>query len=296
MLKGPAPWSPWCVAIRPRTLPAAVGPVLVGSAAAAAHQAFRLLPALAALAGALLLQIAVNLANDYFDHRRGIDTEDRLGPIRVTQSGLIAPSRVLAAAWLVLVLAAACGLYLVAVGGWPILIIGLASVAGVLGYSGGPYPLASRGLGDLAVFLFFGPVAVGGTFYVQAQTFSWAVAAWSVPPGMLIAAILVVNNLRDIVTDRKAGKATLAVKMGPGRTRRFYALLLALPYLVPLLMAGIGRAPATVLLPLATLPLAIGNIRRIQGEEGRALNPRLGATATLSLWFCLLLAVGLIAA
>jgi 1,4-dihydroxy-2-naphthoate octaprenyltransferase len=269
---------------------------LVGTAAAAADQALRPLPALAALAGALLLQIAVNLANDYFDHRRGIDTAERLGPIRVTQSGLIAPARVLTATGLVLALAAACGLYLVAVGGWPILVIGLAAMAGVLGYSGGPWPLASHGLGDLGVFVFFGPLAVGGTYYVQAQSVTWPVAVWSLPPGMLIAAILVVNNLRDITTDRKAGKYTLAVRLGPRRTRCLYGLLVLLPYLIPPLMVVIGQAPLGVLLPWASLPLALRSLAKIHGEEGRALNPRLGATALLALGFCLLLAIGIAAA
>jgi 1,4-dihydroxy-2-naphthoate octaprenyltransferase len=284
------------MATRPRTLPAALGPVAIGTAAALADDAFAALPAMAALGGALLLQIAVNLANDYFDFRRGIDSEKRLGPVRVTQSGLIPPGHVFGAMWLVLALAAACGTYLAAVGGWPIIVIGLASIAGVIGYSGGPYPLASHGLGDLFVFVFFGPVAVGGTYYVQTLTLSPPVLLWSVSPGLLIAAILVVNNLRDIETDRAAGKYSLAVMIGPHWSRREYALLVTLAYAVPVLMWLVGTAAPTVLLAWVTLPLGIYNMRRLFHESGAALNTRLGATAMLSFWFSLLLAIGIVAA
>lgn len=286
-------FTTWCLAIRPRTLPAAVGPVLVGTAAATADHTFTALPALAALIGALLLQIAVNLANDYFDGRRGIDTDRRMGPIRVTQSGLIAPDLVLRAMWIVLALAAICGAYLVAVGGWPIVAIGLASIAGVLGYSGGPYPLASYGLGDLFVFFFFGPVAVCGTYFVQALTLTGAVAIWSIPPGFLIAAILVVNNLRDMDTDREAGKRTLAVMIGPRYTRIEYTLLVLLAYAFPLAMLAAGASPPVILLPFLSLPLGGLCIRKIYQEHGRALNARLGGTAMLSLCFSVLLSIGI---
>lgn len=283
----------WCLAVRPRTLPAAVGPVLVGTAAAQADDAFAALPALAALTGALLLQIAVNLANDYFDDRRGIDTKRRLGPVRVTQSGLIAPERVLGAMWLTLALAGICGGYLAVVGGWPVVAIGLAAVAGVIGYSGGPYPLASHGLGDLFVFIFFGPVAVCGTYYVQALTLTGIAAMWSIPPGLLIAAILVVNNLRDRDTDRAAGKRTLAVMLGPLGTRIEYTILVMLAYALPVFMLAAGAASPLLLLPLLTLPFGLRCIRGIFREKGRALNARLGATAMLSLWFSMLLAIGI---
>lgn len=289
----PSPFGAWCLAIRPRTLPAAVGPVLVGSAAATADHTFKALPALAALVGALLLQIAVNLANDYFDNRHGIDTDRRLGPIRVTQSGLIAPRYVLGAMCLVLALAGICGAYLAAVGGWPIIVIGLASIAGVIGYSGGPYPLASHGLGDLSVFIFFGPVAVCGTYYVQSLTLTGTVVMWSIPPGLLIAAILVVNNLRDRDTDQAAGKRTLAVMIGPRCTRIEYSLLVIIAYVFPLVMLASGASPPVILLPFLTLPLGAHCIRRIYQENGRTLNARLGATAMLSLWFSVLLSVGI---
>lgn len=289
----PSSLAAWCLAMRPRTLPAAIGPVLVGTAAALAHHTFVALPAAAALAGALLLQIAVNLANDYFDHRRGIDTDQRLGPIRVTQSGLIAPEQVFTAMWLVLALAGLCGAYLIVVGGWPVLIIGLAAIGGVIGYSGGPYPLASNGLGDLAVFIFFGPVAVCGTYFVQAHELTWGVFLWSLPTGLLITAILVVNNLRDIDTDRNAGKHTLAVMLGPRRTRWEYTLLVLTAYGFPIVMPASGISSPAVLLPLLTFPLGWRCIRGIHREKGRGLNARLGTTALLSLWFCLLLSIGL---
>ncbi len=284
----------WMLAIRPRTLPAALAPVAIGSAVALAENAFRLLPALASLAGALLLQIAVNLANDYFDFKSGVDTAERLGPVRVTQSGLIAPAAVRGAMLATLAAAALVGIYLVGVGGWPIVLIGLASLGGVLGYSGGPYPLASRGLGDLCVFVFFGPVAVIGTHYVQALAFSATAMVMSLPPGLLITAVLVVNNLRDIDTDRAAGKRTLAVMIGASRTRCEYAVLVGLAYLTPAIAFLAGRYPATILLPLLTLPLAARCTRLIFTADGRDLNDGLGRTAMLALVFSLLLAAGLV--
>jgi 1,4-dihydroxy-2-naphthoate polyprenyltransferase len=285
----------WCLAMRPRTLPAAVAPVLVGTAAAAGNGRLKPLPALSAMAGALLLQIAVNLANDYFDGCRGIDTNRRLGPVRATQSGLIAPAQVLGAMWLTLALASLCGLYLASVGGWPVVAIGLASMAGVLGYSGGPYPLASHGLGDLCVFLFFGPVAVCGTYYVQALTLTGTVVLWAIPPGLLITAILVVNNLRDRETDEETGKHTLAVKIGPRWTRLEFAALVLAAYALPPVLLASGAGTGPILLPLLTLPMGIHGIRRLYHERGAALNLRLGATAMLALWFSVLWSVGIAA-
>ena len=285
----------WMLAIRLRTLPAALAPVAVGSALAQADDVFRLLPALAALAGALLLQIAVNLANDYFDFQSGVDTAARLGPVRVTQSGLIAPATVRGAMLATLLAASLIGCYLVSVGGWPVALIGAASVAGVLGYSGGPFPLASRGLGDLCVFIFFGPVAVVGTYYVQALVASRASLIMSLPPGFLITAILVVNNLRDIETDRAAGKRTLAVITGPGFTRLEYALLVILAYLVPLSAFLSGFYSIWILLPFLSLPLALRGTRLIFTASGRNLNDGLGLTAILALIYSLLLAAGLVA-
>lgn len=283
----------WLLAIRPKTLPAAVGPIAVGSAVAFADGKFSLLPAFFCLLGAVLLQIGVNLANDYFDCKNNIDSEERLGPVRVTQSGLISPIEVKRGMIVCLFLAAMVFLYLAMVGGWPIVLIGAASVLGALAYSGGPYPLASHGLGELFVFIFFGLVAVGGTYLVQAGHLTWMVMLAAVPPGLLITAIMVVNNLRDIDTDRKAGKKTLAVILGRSRTIAEYKLLLILSYLVPLAMISAGIATIMILLPLLTLPLAWWTTKRISYEKGASLNDLLALTAKLSLLYSLLFAVGL---
>ncbi len=283
----------WVLATRPKTLPAAVSPVAVGAAAAGSDGSFAALPALAALAGALLLQVGVNLANDYFDFRRGIDGAGRKGPLRVTQAGLIPPEQVRLGMTLVLAAAALVGLYLVARGGWPVLLLGVASIVSALAYSGGPWPLASHGLGDLFVFFFFGPAAVCGTYYVQALSLSATAVASSVAPGLLITAILVVNNLRDIDTDRQAGKRTLAVRLGPSGTVAEYVCLLCGAYLAAPLIPAAG---AGVLLPLLTLPLALslaGTVARHYGD-GPAMNAALGGTARLTLAHCLLLAAGLL--
>lgn len=285
----------WLLAARPKTLPAALAPVVVGTAAAAGDGAFAALPALAALAGALLLQIGVNLANDYFDFRGGIDTAERKGPLRVAQAGLIPPGQVRLAMAGTLAAAALVGLYLVARGGAPILAIGVASILSALAYSGGPWPLASHGVADLFVFVFFGPVAVGGTYFVQAGSLSPAAAAASVAPGLLITAILVVNNLRDIETDARAGKRTLAVRLGPRGSLAEYLLLVAGAYLVPPLLVAAGAGGPLLLLPLASAPLAVPLARTLvtRREDGPAMNAALAGTARLAFVFCLLLAVGL---
>jgi 1,4-dihydroxy-2-naphthoate octaprenyltransferase len=283
----------WLLAIRPKTLPAAVGPIAVGSAVAFADGQFRPLPAFFCLLGALLLQIGVNLANDYFDCKNNIDSKERLGPVRVTQSGLISPIAVKRGMMVCLFLAAMVFFYLALVGGWPIVLIGIASVLAALAYSGGPYPLASHGLGEIFVFIFFGLVAVGGTYLVQAGELTWMVLLAAVPPGLLITAIMVVNNLRDIDTDSKAGKKTLAVILGRGRTIALYKLLLILSYLVPLAMVSAGIATILILLPMLTLPLAWLTTKRISSEKGASLNDLLALTAKLSLLYSLLFAVGL---
>src|SRR5919198_3431195 len=213
------------MAARPRTLPAAIAPVLVGTAAAVeVSDDIRVGAFIAALIGSVFIQIGTNLANDYSDARRGADTADRLGPVRVTSSGLVAPRRVLVATWVAFGVAVAAGIYLATVAGVVILIVGAASIlAGVL-YPGGPRPYGYEGLGELFVFLFFGIVAVAGSYYVQTEDLRAAAFALSVPIGLLAAAILVVNNVRDIETDRRAGKRTLAVKLGRDRARTLYEL------------------------------------------------------------------------
>ena len=283
------------MAARPKTLPAAVAPVVVGCALAYVHQRFALWPAVACLTVALLLQIGVNLANDYFDFTKGIDTEERLGPVRVTQSGLIPPGRVKAAMVTVLVLSLLPGTYLISVGGWPVVGIGAASIMAVLAYSGGPFPLASHGLGDLFVFIFFGLVAVCGTYYVQALDLTLMVFTMGVIVGLLITAILVVNNLRDIETDHKSGKRTLAVMIGKHKTRSEYVLLLAGAYGIPVLIWLGGLVAPWLLLPLVTLPLAFQLIRLVrQPSDGPTLNDLLAKTAKLAFFFSLLLAIGLV--
>ena len=285
----------WFLATRPKTLPAAIAPILVGTGLAIRDGSFQLLPALAALAGALLLQIGVNLANDYFDYERGVDTAERLGPVRVTQSGLLPPEKVRLGMVLAFTLAALVGLYLITVGGLPVLVIGVASILAALAYSGGPFPLGSHGLGDLFVFIFFGLAAVGGTYYVQSGTLTPFVLLGATPVGLLITDILVVNNLRDIESDARAGKRTLAVLLGKRGTRAEYLLLAAVAYLIPPAMWLIGRASIWILLPWLTLPLIMRQSRRVAGGvSGRPLNGVLASTAQIALLFSLLFALGLI--
>ncbi|MHB8646028.1 MAG: 1,4-dihydroxy-2-naphthoate polyprenyltransferase [Thermomicrobiales bacterium] len=284
----------WMLAARVRTLPAAAAPVIVGTGAAIGTGNFRFLPALAALVGALLLQIGANVANDLFDFLRGADTTARVGPLRVTQAGLLTPRQVRAGMCVVFGAAALIGVYLVAVGGWPVVLIGLTAILAAVAYTGGPFPLGYHGLGELFVFLFFGLAAVGGTYEVQAGTVH-AVAWWAaVPMGLLAVAIIVVNNLRDIVTDEAAGKRTLAVRLGERGTQAEYIALIAIAYLVPPAMWITGVAvSAWVALPLLSLPLVPPLVRRLRRERGRALNGVLAGTARLELVFGLLFALGL---
>lgn len=288
-------FNAWMLAARPRTLPAAVAPVVLGSAMAFADKNFVWLPALAAFSVALLLQIGVNLANDYFDYQKGIDTADRLGPLRVTQSGLIPATRVKAGMMVTFILSMIPGIYLLTVGGLSVVIIGLACFCAALAYSGGPFPLASHGLGDLFVFIFFGLVAVCGTYYVQALKLTPMVWLMGVIAGLLITAILVVNNLRDIESDRHSGKRTLAVIIGTRGSTIEYVLLLAGAYAIPIILWLMGRMSAWVLLPLFSLPTALALVRLIwKNPGGPILNQALAKTARLALVYSLLLAIGLI--
>ncbi len=284
----------WILAARPKTLPAALTPVLVGTALAIHDSQFALLPALAAALGALLLQIGSNFANDYFDFFKGADTPERLGPTRVTAVGLISPSALRWGMVAVFGLAVLVGIYLLVVGGWPIIVIGVASILAALLYTGGPFPFGYYGLGDLFVFVFFGLVAVCGTYYVQALSLNWAVVIAAVPPGLLVTAILVVNNLRDIDTDRRAGKHTLAVRLGRNGTRLEYQFLLLLAYALPLLLWLVYEFHWLVLLPWLTLPLAWRLRTQIRREIGRPLNKTLAGTAQLGLLFSLALSIGLL--
>jgi 1,4-dihydroxy-2-naphthoate octaprenyltransferase len=288
------PLSAWLLAARPKTLPAAVAPVLVGCAIAWAEGSFALLPGVAAFAVALLLQIAANLANDVADFHLGADTAQRVGPARVTQSGLISPRRVVAATVAVLVAAAVPGLYLVWRGGPVLAVLGLLAIVAAVAYTAGPKPFGYLGLGEVFVFLFFGPVAVAGTAYVMTQRVGPLTLVASVAMGCLVSAILVVNNLRDIETDRAAGKRTLAVRLGRDATRWEYVALLVVAYAMPLVMWLARLTPPWPLLAWATAPLAAVLIRQAWVVTGRALNPVLGGTARLCLWFAVALAAGIV--
>jgi 1,4-dihydroxy-2-naphthoate octaprenyltransferase len=289
------PGSPraWLMATRPPTLLAAVVPVAVGTGVAMAEGSPRLGPALAALAGALLLQIGANFANDVFDFEKGADTSERLGPVRAVQAGLLTAKSVRRGMLVVFGLALCVGAYLASVAGPAIVVIGLASIAAAVAYTGGPYPLGYHGLGELFVLLFFGFVAVAGTAFVQVGRIP-ELAWWAaVPVGSLATAILVVNNLRDIATDAPAGKRTLAVRFGERGAVVEYALCLVFAYAVPALLFANGSAGPLVLLPFATLPLAIGLFLAVSRERGRALNPLLGRTARLLFLQGILFALGL---
>jgi 1,4-dihydroxy-2-naphthoate octaprenyltransferase len=286
----------WLLAARPKTLTAAFVPVAAGTALAFSRGVGRIWPALAALFGALFIQVGTNLVNDYYDFKKGADTAERVGPVRVTQSGLLSPKAVMAGAGVCCALAMLCGLYLVAVAGWPVVAIGIASLVSGYAYTGGPYPLGYHGLGDLFVFLFFGLVAVAGTYYVQALSLAPAVWPVAVAIGASGTALLVVNNLRDVATDTKAGKRTLVVRLGVFGGKAEYVALLALAYLMPLMLWLGGISGPAVLLALLSLPLAISPLRTVLTQTGASLNAALGSTARLQLGFGVLLALGLLGA
>ena len=290
----PGPLHTWVLAARVPTLPAAVVPVVVGTATAWAEGHFRPLAFVAALVAALLIQIGTNLANDYFDFRKGADTAARLGPVRITQSGLVPAETVRRATALTFGLAALVGIYLIVVGGWPILVIGLLSIAAGVLYTGGPWPLAYHGLGDLTVFLFFGLVAVVGTTYLHTGSVSLSALIYALPVATLVTSILVVNNLRDIDTDRVAGKRTLAVRLGARGTRTEYLLLVIAAYLVPLAAWLILGSPRGFWLTWLTLPLAVHLVRVVLSREGRPLNAALAGTGRLHLAFGVLWATGIV--
>jgi len=283
------------MAARIRTLPAAVAPVLVGTALAGYFHVFHPLRFFAALVGAVFIQVGTNLSNDYSDARRGADTEDRLGPVRVTAGGLVPPQRVLVATYASFGVAVLAGAYLIAVAGWQLLLVGAASIlAGVL-YTGGPKPYGYEGLGELFVFLFFGIVAVAGSFFVQVEHLDWEAFALAVPVGLLAAAILMVNNVRDIDTDRRAGKRTLAVRLGRQRSRNAFAATVYLAYVLAPVTWLFGPTTAWVLLPWLTLPIAAQVVRDVRNRtDGASLNAALAQSGMLQLSFCILLAAGLL--
>ena len=301
-----SPTRAWLMAARPQTLPAGASPVLVGTGLAVHDGVFAPLAALFALGGALLLQVGTNFANDYYDAVRGADTEEREGFTRVTAGGLIEPAAVKRAMYATFGLAVLAGVYLVYLGGVPILVVGLASVVAGVTYTGGPLPYGYRGLGDLFVFVFFGLVAVAGTYYVQAVvhlaallptappagTLPTAAVAAGLPAAGLSTAILVVNNVRDRETDAAAGKRTLAVLLGYRFSRLEWTGLAALAYVVPVAF-WLSGYPATVLLPLLSAPLAVRVGRTVWTRtDGEALNPALERTGRLLFAHSALFAAG----
>jgi 1,4-dihydroxy-2-naphthoate octaprenyltransferase len=284
----------WLLAARPATLPAAVVPVLVGTGSALHGTHTLNLPIfIPTLLAALLIQIGTNFANDVFDFRRGADTAERLGPLRVTQGGLVTPQQVLVATFVAFGLALLIGMYLVVIGGWPILAIGVVCLLSGLLYTGGPWPFGYHGLGDLVCFLTFGVLAVLGTAYLQTLSITpldgWA----SIPVGCLVTAILIVNNLRDMDTDRRVGKRTLAVILGRTGTRLEYALCVAVAYAVAIGLGVTGMVGLWWWLPLLSLPLAIWLVRYVSQTEGRPLNQALKRTGQLHLAFGVLFGVAM---
>lgn len=283
--------SIWLAAMRPRTLPAAIVPVAVGTACVAVIGRVAWLPALAALAGSIAIQIGTNFANDVFDAERGADGPDRIGPTRAVSAGLISAGAMKRAMTLAFVIAAAFGLYLVSVGGWPIAVVGVLSILSGIAYTGGPYPLGYHGLGDVFVMVFFGLVAVCGTAFVQLGHVPGLAILAALPVGALATAILVVNNLRDRATDARAGKRTLAVRLGRRGVLAEYVGLLAIAYAVPVALAFCHPWAA---LPLVTAPLAIARVHAlVDATSGPDFNRCLAATAKLMMLHGVMFAVGL---
>jgi 1,4-dihydroxy-2-naphthoate octaprenyltransferase len=284
----------WVAAARPRTLPAAIVPVAVGTACAHVVRGIAWGPALAALGGAIAIQIGTNFANDVFDAERGADGPDRVGPLRAVSSGRITAAAMKRAMTAAFVIASGFGIYLAATAGWPVVAIGLASIAAGVAYTGGPWPLGYHGLGDACVLAFFGLVAVCGTTYVQVHDVP-ALALWAaLPVGALATAILVVNNVRDRATDARAGKRTLAVRLGRRAAIVEYALLIAIAFVVPIGLS-IASRDGWRLLPLATIPLAWRLVRElVQATTGTTYNRCLASTAQLLLVHGALLATGLV--
>jgi len=284
----------WILASRPKTLPAAASPVLVGSAIAFYFNGFQFYPAMAALLAALLLQIGANLSNDLFDYYRGADEGERLGPTRVTQAGLLTPKQVAIGTSVVFLLAAMIGVYLVWVAGWVILVIGLTSIIAALAYTGGPFPFGYHGLGEFFVFIFFGIVAVCGTFFVQTRMMDGLVFWSSFPMGFLITAILIVNNLRDIDTDRKAGKKTMAVRFGSNFSKIEFLSCLIAAWIVPLVLWLTQLLPMWILFAWVSIPFARPIIHQVFQWTGKPLNKTLAGTGRFTLIYALLFSLGVL--
>jgi len=283
----------WLQAGRPKTLGAAVAPVIIGSAMAYADKSFHAPSSLLALVGAVLIQVGTNYANDYFDYKHGADARGRLGPLRATQAGIVAPKAMKRAFLMAFAGAAAAGIYLIARGGFPILIIGILSIICGILYTGGNYPLAYYGLGDIFVLVFFGPVAVGGTYYVQSLTINWLVIAMGLIPGLISVAILTVNNLRDIETDKNAGKRTVAVRFGRRYTRFQYLFFVMLACFVPLFMFIYTGVRPFSLISCCSILFAVKPIKTVfQDSAGAELNQTLAETSLLNIVMSILFSIG----
>lgn len=283
----------WILASRPKTLWAALSPVMVGTAFGIYNRTFFVVPVLLALICSFLFQILANFANDYFDGINKIDNEDRLGPPRMVSMGLIHPKEMLVGIIFLIILLAALGFLLFLLAGWPVLVIGLAALISALFYSGGPMPYASHALGDFFAFLFFGPVAVLGTYYVQSGNLEIPVLVASIGVGFWVTAILVVNNYRDMETDKEAGKNTLAVFLGESRCRIYFKFLLSLSFFVPLTLLFQGLS-CFILLPITILPFTLRLMDLFSRKKGKDLNHVLAKTSFWGFVYSLLLSIGLV--
>jgi 1,4-dihydroxy-2-naphthoate polyprenyltransferase len=289
----PSAMQAWMLAIRPKTLPAGAMPIIVGSSMAAASGRFRPLPALVALICALGIQIATNFINEIYDFRKGADTAERLGPTRTVAAGIISEGTMIRVSATLAGTVFLLGLYLVSIAGWPIFLVGVLSLLFAWGYTGGPWPIAYSGLGDLFVFIFFGLVAVGGTYYVQALSLPLPVLIAAAAPGAFSVNILLVNNIRDIATDRTVGKMTLPARIGAKAARLLYVFLTILAYAVPFALIRFGYSP-WCLLSLLSLPLAMVMIRKLYSSEGRELNQVLAGTGKVLTVHGVLFSIGLL--
>ncbi len=284
----------WWLAIRPKTLPASIAGVVTGTAVAIEMGHFSAWPALAAVFVGLFLQIASNLANDVFDFERGTDSFERVGPTRVTQAKLLSPKQVKIGLGIVIAMAAILGIYLSIVAGWPVILIGVAAIAAAILYTGGPYPLGYHGFGDLLVFLFFGLAAVTGTYYVQSSTITPAALWMSIPIGLIVVDLLVVNNLRDIHTDKKSGKITLAVRLGEKNTRVNYVVWMVSAYAIIPILVITQVIPSISMLTWLSVPLAWRVTKKVLSLGGSALNPALAGTSQLALIYAVLFLLGIL--
>lgn len=293
-MERPSTFRIWYLAARPWTLPASLAPIIVGSAVAWHEGGLHALTALMALLTALLLQIAANFANDAIDFRKGADTDERVGPTRITSAGYVSYEGVMRATFLTLGLAVLTGLYLVYRGGWPFLLLGLFALVAAVAYTGGPFPISYLGLGEIFVFLFFGLIAVTGTAYLQTGEVT-ALSLWSsLIPGALIVGILVVNNYRDLEGDRAVNKRTVAVRIGPRNTRLEYALLLLITAATPLVFWAVGWLDAWALVTVLAWPLLWGLWRQVTTLQGPALNRTLGMTGRVAVVASVLFTIALV--